>query len=86
MTKGEFCEFTEESGCVVEGNIIRNTINGRFTRLDDSFDESKDLHIVHHVCVLGIMYIQFLLSEFFINRFGNKFANFILKFGCLLLV
>jgi len=54
MTKGEFCEFTEESGCVVEGNIIRNTINGRFTRLDDSFDESKDLHIVHHVCVLGI--------------------------------
>lgn len=34
--------------------MVRNTINGKCTRIDDSFDEERELHAVHHCCVLGI--------------------------------
>ncbi len=54
MTQEEFKEYASENACVVEGNIIRNVINGRWTRIDNSFDETSDLQTVHHVCVLGI--------------------------------
>lgn len=43
MTKEEFCEYAQEEGCTVDGKIVRNTINGRYTRIDDSFDEERDL-------------------------------------------
>jgi hypothetical protein len=55
MTKEEFIKYAEdEQGCRSDGKIVRNTINGRYTRIDDSFDEERDLHAVHHICVLGI--------------------------------
>lgn len=39
---------------MVDGVMVRNTINGKCTRIDDSFNEEGDLHAVHHSCVLGI--------------------------------
>lgn len=50
MTAIEFKDYA----CSVSGNIVKNVINGRWTRIDESFNETSDLQAVHHICVLGI--------------------------------
>ncbi|HEY0741805.1 MAG TPA: hypothetical protein VGD40_10090 [Chryseosolibacter sp.] len=54
MNLKDFKDYVQENGCIVENNIIKNVINGRWTRVDESFDETQDLSTIHHTCVLGI--------------------------------
>lgn len=77
MNRAEFIEYLEEdcSVCQDEDNprIFRNPINGAYTRIEDAYDDLRDLEMVHHCILLGVAPPDHLEDLYFVYQaFDSK--------------